>query len=367
MLSNRMVRVVASAVVVSASVAAGSIPLTAAAAAGGGESMAEQRRPQGGFDRGRIQFAAGTDSGSVSDTVARGDWHHWAARAGRGQFIQVTVSAVAGNVTFELYTPAGDQLADDVRSFSAQLPATGDYAIDVGSTGGVADYTVTVTVRNEPIAPPPARDGHFRDQIQFAPGTDAGSARGVVGRGDWDEWSFRAFGGQHLRLRVGAVVDNATLRLYAPNGDPLAFDTTSFDGTLPASGVYMIEVGPIAGWASYRLSLRITDVPPPPPPPPAPSAERIEFARGASSASVTGHVLPANTDRVVLRAFAGQVMVARVDSVSGNVLLSIFAPDGTTLAAGLLQAAVVLPVDGDYVIEIETTSSGGSYRMTVTI
>lgn len=365
---SRMFWVVATVAVVSASVAAGNAPLAAAAATGQGAMRAEQRRPQAGFDRGRIEFADGTDSASVSDTVARGDWHHWAARAGRGQFIQVTVTAAAANATFELYTPAGDQMANDVRSVSGQLPATGDYAIDVGSTGGIANYVLTVTVRNEPITPQPPRDGHFRDQIQFAAGTDAGSVRGVVVRGDWDEWSFRAFGGQRLRLNVRAVVDNATFSLYAPNGDPLATHTTSFDGTLPASGFYMIEVGPTAGWASYRLRLRITDEPPPPPPPPAPSdAERIQFAPGTNNTSVAGDVRPATTDGYVLRASAGQVMVAHVDSVTDNVFLSILAPDGTALAEHLLQAAVALPVAGDYVIEIETTSSGGPYRLSVWI
>jgi hypothetical protein len=368
MMTYRAFQVVV-AVAVSASAAFGSAPLAAAATTDGAALIAEQRRPLAGFDRGRIQIAAGTDSASVSDTVARGDWHHWAVPVRRGQFLQVIATAPAGNATFELYTPSGDQMANDVGSFSRQLPATGDYAIDIGSAGGVADYTLTVTIRNEPIAPLPPRDGHVRDQIRFAAGTDHGSASGVVVRGDWDEWSFRALGGQQLRLTVHAVIDNATIRLYAPAGNPLAFDTTSFDATLPASGLYMIEVGPTAGWATYTLNLQITDAPPPsppPPPPPAPGeAERITFAPATNNASVTGDVQQATTDRYVLRASAGQVMVAHVESVTDNVFLSILAPDGTPLAEHLLQAAVALSVDGDYLIETSATSSGGPYRLSV--
>ena len=262
-------------------------------------------------------------------------------------------------------------MANDVRSFSRQVPGTGDYAIDIGSAGGAADYTLTVTIRNEPIAPLPHRDGRFHDQIRFAAETDHGSVSGVVVRGDWDEWSFRADEGQHLQLRLGAVVDNATIRLYAPNGNPLAVDTTSFDGTLPASGLYMIEVGPTAGWATYTLNLLITDTPPPSPPLPPPIApgdmEPITFAPGTNNASVTGDVLPATTDRYVLRAAAGQVMVAHVDSVTDNVFLSIFAPDRTLLVGHLLRDAVELPIAGDYIIEISTTSSGGPYRLSVWI
>jgi hypothetical protein len=371
MMTNRAFRVVVAIAAMSASVAAGSAPLAAAATTDVVTMVAERRRPQAGFDRGSIQFAAGTDSASVSDTVARGDWHHWAVSAGRGQFIDVTATEPAGNATFELYTPSGDQIANDVRSFSSQLPGTGDYAIDIGSAGGVANYTLTVTIRDVPIAPLPPRDGHFRDQIQFAPDTHRGSVAGVVVRSDWDEWSFRADRGQQLGLTLSSVIDNATLRLYSPNGDPLAVDTTSFDGQLPANGLYMIEVGPTAGWATYGLNLQITDAPPsppPPPPPPAPSdAERITFAPGTNNASVTGDVLPATTDRYVLRTSAGQVTVAHVDSVTDNVFLSIFAPDGTALTEHVLRDAVELPIAGDYIIVISTTSSGGPYRLSVWI
>lgn len=369
MMTNRLSRVVVAIAAMSASVAAGSAPLAAAATTDAGTMVAEQRRPQAGFDRGRIQFAAGTDSASVSDTVARGDWHHWAVGARRGQFIDITAREPAANATFELYTPTGDQMANDVRSFSRQLPDTGDYAIDIGSAGGVANYTVTVTIRDVPIAPLPPRDGHLRDQIQFPPDTDRGSVGGVVVRSDWDEWSFRAAQGQHLGLTLSSIIDNATLRLYAPNGDPLAVDRTSFDGRLPANGLYMIEVGPTAGWATYRLNLRITNAPPPPPPPPpAPSdAERITFAPGTNNASVTGDVLPATTNRYVLTASAGQVMVAHVDSVTDNVLLSIFSPDGSALTEHVLRDAVELPISGEYIIVISTTSSGGPYRLSVWI
>lgn len=40
----------------------------------------------------------------------------------------------------------GDQLANDQASFTATLPADGDYAIEVGSTGGTADYELGVSV-----------------------------------------------------------------------------------------------------------------------------------------------------------------------------------------------------------------------------
>ena len=159
----------------------GALPIAGLADATSSAQPARQSQPDGQKDRGLIRFAAGSTSGSVNGVVARGDWEHWGARAQRGQTIDVTVSAPAGNATFELYTPAGDQMADDVTSFRGQLPASGLYAIDVGSTGGLANYTVNVTITGEPAAPPPqppSGNGLFQGRIQIAASAQAGSERG---------------------------------------------------------------------------------------------------------------------------------------------------------------------------------------------
>ena len=46
-----------------------------------------------------------------------------------------------------------------------------------------------------------------------------------------------------------------------------------------------------------------------------------------------------------------------------NITFSIFAPDGTALADDQAQATVVLPANGDYLVVVETTSSGGPYQI----
>ena len=82
---------------------------------------------------------------------------------------------------------------------------------------------------------------------------------GTVEAGNWHEWSFKAFAGQSMTLTVAASGGSATFSLYEPDGDPLASHTTSFSGTVPATGFYMIEVGPAGGGsARYQLDLRIT-------------------------------------------------------------------------------------------------------------
>jgi len=54
----------------------------------------------------------------------------------------VEASAGGGNATFSLYAPNGDVLAAHVTVFSGTLPASGSYMVEVGSTGGTAQYTL---------------------------------------------------------------------------------------------------------------------------------------------------------------------------------------------------------------------------------
>ena len=51
-------------------------------------------------------------------------------------------------------------------------------------------------------------------------------------------------------------------------------------------------------------------------------------------------------------------MVVNVDS-DPDIAFSIVAPDGTPLVADEVVAAVELPADGDYIVEVSTDGAGG--------
>jgi hypothetical protein len=289
--------------------------------------------------------------------------------------IEVTVSATAGNATFELYTPSGDQMADDVTSFRGQLPSSGLYAIDVGSSGGLANYTLNVTITGQPAAPSPAGGGHFRGRIQIAASAQAGSVSDTVTRGDWHEWSFKATGGQAAIVRVTAAAGNSTLSLYAPNGDVLAAHTRSFTGRLPATGLYMVEVGSTAGTANYTLDLAFDGSPAPPAPAPAPGPGStpshfqgsIRFAAGASSGSVSGTVERGNWHEWSFKAFEGQSMTLTVSTPGGNATFSVYEPDGDPLAAHTTSFTGTLPATGFYMIEVGSTGGSANYSLNLSI
>jgi hypothetical protein len=90
--------------------------------------------------------------------------------------------------------------------------------------------------------------------------------------------------------------------------------------------------------------------------------QRVEFRRGTNNTSVAGDLAAGTVDRYVLEAAADQTMIVHVDGGDG-IAFSIVAPDGTTLADDEVLAAVTLPADGDYVVEIGTTGARGAYTV----
>jgi len=97
----------------------------------------------------------------------------------------------------------------------------------------------------------------------------------------------------------------------------------------------------------------------------------IQFAAGATSATVENTVVAGAVDRYTLRAQAGQTMRVELSS-DGYATLLVEAPNGQLLTGGAAGAVLdqwedQLPVTGDYVILVRTTIGDASYRLVVTI
>ncbi len=299
----------------------------------------------------RIRFAPGTDNATVSGTFDAGADDHYVLRARAGQ--SMTIAGSLGGLGLGVFAPDGSQLpGGPADSITYQLPASGDYTITIGPRRGEATtYSFTVTI------PAPASGGNAQ-RIRFAPGTDSATVQGTFREGQSDRYVLRAAAGQTMLVQLRPEGTGAALGVFAPDGSELpsqpGVDTSI---GLPATGDYTIVVGGARGDSSptYTLTVRI---------PAADSAMRIQFAPGSNTASLHADIAPATTDRYVLRAADGQTMTVHVAPLVHNITLSIFAPDGTALAEHLEQATVELPANGDYLVAVETTSSGGPYQIT---
>jgi hypothetical protein len=114
-----------------------------------------------------------------------------------------------------------------------------------------------------------------RRTLSFAKGSSSASVRNSVVRGDRDYYYLTAKGGQSLEAKITSIESNAAFEIYAPgfkevvsDGIPdvegtslpkvgAGDDATSFKGTLPASGKYLVVVGGTRGNATYTLTVTI--------------------------------------------------------------------------------------------------------------
>src|SRR2546428_10130906 len=79
----------------------------------------------------RIRFARGRTTAVEKGSVHRGMSHDYLLKAGAGQTMSVHLAA-GGGVCFDLYSPGmSDVLAQCSKDWSAELPRSGDYRINV--------------------------------------------------------------------------------------------------------------------------------------------------------------------------------------------------------------------------------------------
>ncbi len=98
--------------------------------------------------------------------------------------------------------------------------------------------------------------------------------------------------------------------------------------------------------------------------------KRIQFARGATSATVNGELARRGIDRYILTALAGQSMQVAVNASGEAVVLAVQGEDGMILlnrGNGQAEWSGVLPKSQDYIVSVISTGSAADYSLAVTI
>lgn len=102
-----------------------------------------------------------------------------------------------------------------------------------------------------------------------------------------------------------------------------------------------------------------------------PTPERINFATGATSATLVGHLGASGSDFYVLRALEGQTMTVELFFTQGQAILAVWGADGTVLLsdhAEVSHFSQVLPSTQNYYISVKGRPEGSTnYSMKVTI
>jgi hypothetical protein len=110
---------------------------------------------------------------------------------------------------------------------------------------------------------------------------------------------------------------------------------------------------------------------PTPAPTPVTDVSRIQFAAGATSTNIEGHIAAGDIDRYVLRASQGQWMQVSVYAPKGDLALEIYGiSDGQPLVRSHLKQsswAGVLPATQDYGISVVSFGGAAPYTLQVII
>ncbi len=97
-------------------------------------------------DRGEIRFDPGAFATTIDGGVLRDERDLYVFEAGAGQFIELFLASLEDNAVFDLRSPSGETLIDEVSDFRIPLPEDGDYQICVGSVRGNASYTLDIGI-----------------------------------------------------------------------------------------------------------------------------------------------------------------------------------------------------------------------------
>ena len=95
----------------------------------------------------RVRFQKGRSTAVLKGAVVRATADRYIVGASRGQTMTVNVTSVEDNAALEIIAPGDTSLATEVADWTGELPANGDYIIDVSPTRGNATYTLKITIR----------------------------------------------------------------------------------------------------------------------------------------------------------------------------------------------------------------------------
>ncbi|OLP17524.1 serine/threonine protein kinase [Leptolyngbya sp. 'hensonii'] len=259
--------------------------------------------------------------------------------------------------------------------------------------------TETVVVSPVPTTSPSPKPASPSPTVRPTPVNYSQRLRLTLGEPSRVNGSLRAnqtvsyiFSGQEgQQLDVSTPSEGVLLSVLAPSGEPVdanANRVNRWNGTLPFTGDYAIQVKPVKGIdrADYRLKVALAEPAPTPTPTPtsSPSASpspnlspspslpetvevsQVDFPAGKTQTRVSGRARPEAVKRYLVTVQQGQVL--SVEVIEGSVTLDIRRPDGQLIqdAARILSWQSQVDVAGEYQIDVIATSGSG-YTLDVSV
>ncbi len=203
--------------------------------------------------------------------------------------------------------------------------------------------------------------GQGATRLRFSAGTTLGSEQGQIGPGQTQSYLVGASKGQPMIVIVGSPNNDVTESITAQSGDVLLSSTnnwSNWQGTLPATQDYLIQLYGGATTESYTLSVEIPS--------------RITFPANATSVNVQGTTVSGTAVSYTLYALASQTMSINLEAPQGTAALSVYGfADGQPLlrsAAGSMTFQNKLPASQDYIIKVVPQAGQSmNYSLAITV
>lgn len=327
----------------------------------------------------RINFPPGATSVNVSGNLDNGAAKQYVLRASAGQLMTISAAWVAYPYQVSVISPSSQLLgvADAGASWSGTLPVTGDYVLivqpGVSNARVYYNFVLSITGSTSPTATPqPTTAPPNVQRIQFAPGATSATVYGTLYPNQQQQYVLRAMAGQSM-----TVVTSSTgpFRLVISGADGTSLGTINANQSLtvylPRTQDYYLVLVPTSGAAAnYTLQVTVVGSAPPPTPTPVkpPPAQRISFAPGAVSATVSGYADAGRPASYVLRAMAGQDMTVQIYG-SGPFNATLTGADGTFLGSANSQGTIYarLPRTQDYYITVSVPSGAPAFNFSMVV
>ena len=320
----------------------------------------------------RISVASGATSASRGGQLGAGESKTYVIRVLRGQNV-ITELYSTGVLSYSIVAADATLIKRrDVGSspFVFTAPASQDYSINILAQEAL-DYGLTVTV-------PPLEAGATATpsapvRLSVPAGGTSVSTTDIVDAYGRDAYLARAMGGQTMYVSIQSPDDIANFSIVGvSDGQPLKRlenEDRAWSGTLPATQDYLITVAnPRGVRVQYTLNVSFSPLQgnaPTATPQPSGPPQRITFAAGGTTATVSGNAPQA----YVLRALAGQVMSVQLYA-EGNATFSVSGSDGTVLKSAGVGASGWsgdLPSNQDYIITVIPVSGSTAFTLVVTV
>lgn len=148
----------------------------------------------------------------------------------------------------------------------------------------------------------------------------------------------------------------------------LSLLTSLFVATTPGFS-RMTPVIPLASQTSYQAGYELSNLAAPALVAQNVSTRRIEFAPGASSATVSSSAIRGERLIYSLGVRRGQTINIAIESsqANGGALFTIISPDGTVIDNGLSRFTTEATRSGDYQISVGGSRGNASFQLTVEV